>query len=71
MTTAQKVLPTRKTSSIANTLAKFREIGILIFLVVMIAIATAVEPRFLTPGNFENILLDISLLPSSPAARPW
>lgn len=62
MTTAQEVLPTRKTSNIANTLAKFREIGILIFLVVMIAIATAVEPRFLTPGNFENILLDISLL---------
>ena len=28
----------------------------------MVAIATAVEPRFLTPGNLENILLDISLL---------
>jgi len=62
MTTAQEVLPARRTSSIANTLAKFREIGILAFLAVMIAIATAVEPRFLSPGNFENILLDISLL---------
>ncbi len=43
-------------------LAKFREIGILVFLAVIVIVATIAAPRFLLPSNLRNILLDIPLL---------
>lgn len=63
MTTAQKTAGAGNSSQrIAYTLSRFREVGILAFLALMVLVASAVEPRFLTFGNWENILLDISLL---------
>jgi rhamnose transport system permease protein len=62
MTTADGAIARNRRAGLAETLARFREVGILIFLAAMVAVATGVEPRFLTPGNWENILLDISLL---------
>ncbi len=62
MTTADKTVAGNRQAKMAETLSRFREVGILIFLAAMVVVATAVEPRFLAPANWENILLDISLL---------
>jgi rhamnose transport system permease protein len=62
MTTAEKAIVRNPRAGLAETLARFREVGILVFLAAMVVVATAAEPRFLTLGNWENILLDISLL---------
>lgn len=62
MTTQSSTLSSDSRSNFANMLAKFREVGILVFLAVLMVVATVVEPRFFSLGNFENILLDISIL---------
>ena len=62
MTTQQQTLERSGSSNLVNILAKFRELGILVFLAILIIVATAVEPRFLSLTNFQNILLYISIL---------
>ncbi len=49
-------------NSFAFQLARFREIGIVLFLALIVAGATAVQPRFLTPFNLRSILLWVPLL---------
>lgn len=48
--------------SIFLTLAKFREVGISIFIVVLILLVSLRSPYFLTLDNFRDILLNISVL---------
>ncbi len=62
MTSQAQTMNTSRPSNVATILAKFRETGILIFLAVLVIIATLVERRFFSLHNFENILLDISIL---------
>lgn len=45
-----------------QTLVRFRELSIIIFIVLLIAIVGVNTPTFLTAGNFRNILLNISIL---------
>lgn len=49
-------------SSILAWVARLREAGILIFLLVLMALITARDARFLTTGNFRDIFLDIAIL---------
>lgn len=48
--------------NLASAIARFREIGILVFLIVLVIVFTIRTPRFFSGGNFRDILLDISLL---------
>jgi rhamnose transport system permease protein len=45
-----------------RAIARFRELGILVFLLLAIGVAAAVSPRFLSPLNLRSILLDVPLL---------
>lgn len=47
---------------LTNLLSRFREIGVLVFLLLVVLAAGLVAPRFLRPDNLRNILLDIPLL---------
>lgn len=49
-------------NQIVLLLGRFREIGILLFVILLMATASVLSPRFLTPGNLEDILLNISIL---------
>lgn len=49
-------------NNLAIRLARFREVGIVLFLILIVAGATAVQPRFMTPFNFRSILLWVPLL---------
>lgn len=62
MTTKSQTFMARGRANVAVALAKFREIGIVVFIAAMVIVATAVERRFFSLGNFQNILLDISIL---------
>jgi len=62
MVTVSDTLHRQRSSSLAVRLSRFRELGIVAFLVVVIAVATAIEPRFLQPFNVRSILLWIPLL---------
>src|SRR3990172_2864419 len=62
MTTIRTTLERKTTSNLAVQLARFREIGIIIFLFLIVAGATAAQPRFLTPFNLRSILLWIPLI---------
>jgi rhamnose transport system permease protein len=44
------------------TLARFREAGISVFIVILITAVTLRSPNFLTADNFQDILLNISIL---------
>jgi rhamnose transport system permease protein len=44
------------------TLARFREAGISVFIVILVMVVTLRAPRFLTADNFQDILLNISIL---------
>jgi rhamnose transport system permease protein len=44
------------------TLARFREAGISVFIVILVIAVTLRSPRFLTADNFQDILLNISIL---------
>ncbi len=52
----------RPRTSLVQTIVRFRELGILVFILVMGAIITLRNPAFLTPENFRDILLNISIL---------
>lgn len=45
-----------------QTLVRFRELSIIIFIVLLIVIVGINTPAFVTAGNFRNILLNISIL---------
>jgi rhamnose transport system permease protein len=44
------------------TLARFREAGISIFIIILVVLVTVRSPGFMTPDNFQSILLNISIL---------
>ncbi|MFN8485921.1 MAG: ABC transporter permease [Anaerolineae bacterium] len=52
----------RPRMSLAQTIVRFRELGILVFILALGAIVTLRNPAFLTPENFRDILLNISIL---------
>jgi rhamnose transport system permease protein len=52
----------RNRSNLAMQLARFREVGIVLFLVIIVAGASIAEPRFLTAFNLRTILLWVPLL---------
>ena len=49
-------------SNLLRTLARFRELGIIIFIMILAIVVSLRAPEFLTLGNFRDILLDISIL---------
>jgi rhamnose transport system permease protein len=49
-------------SNILWTLIRFREVGISVFILLLVIIVTLRAPSFLTANNFEDILLNISIL---------
>jgi len=49
-------------STILWTLARFREAGITVFILILVAAVTLRNPAFLTADNFQDILLNISIL---------
>ena len=57
-----KALRLTGSAQMTAAVARFREIGILLFLVVLILAFSIRTPRFFSAGNFRDILLDISLL---------
>ena len=52
----------RPRTSLVQAVVKFREVGILVFILVLGAMITLRNPAFLTPENFRDILLNISIL---------
>jgi rhamnose transport system permease protein len=54
--------PTNPFLNILWTLAKFREAGISIFILILMIAVTLRAPSFLTVDNFQDILLNISIL---------
>lgn len=44
------------------TLVRFREAGISVFILLLVVVVTMRAPSFLTPDNFQDILLNISIL---------
>lgn len=52
----------RNGSNLAVQLARFREVGIIAFLLVIVVGATTAEPRFLSPFNLRTVLLWVPLL---------
>ncbi len=63
--TIQTPSPTRPSNPFTNilwTLAKFREAGISIFILILMVAVTVRAPSFLTVDNFKDILLNISIL---------
>lgn len=55
-------LPTTSRPNLINTLVRFRETGIAIFILILVAIVSLRTPAFLTLSNFKDILLNISIL---------
>ncbi|MCA9960257.1 MAG: ABC transporter permease [Anaerolineales bacterium] len=53
---------TRKSGSLFLTLVRFRELSIIIFILLLIVLVAIDTPTFLTVENFRNILLNISIL---------
>jgi rhamnose transport system permease protein len=49
-------------SNLLLTLVRFREVGISVFIILLVIIVTLRAPSFLTADNFEDILLNISIL---------
>jgi rhamnose transport system permease protein len=62
MATIQTTTKRQYNNTLAFQLARFREIGIILFLILIVAGATAAQPRFLTPFNLRSILLWVPLL---------
>ena len=52
----------RESRSLFLTLVRFRELSIIIFIVLLIVVVAINTPAFLTVENFRNILLNISIL---------
>ena len=62
MTTQSSPTPRRSFSSLLWNLVRFREAGISLFIVVLVIAVTLRTPRFLSIDNFQDILLNISIL---------
>lgn len=62
MASTTEVLHRQRASNLALRLSRFRELGIVIFLVVVIGVTLALKPDFLKPINLRSILLWIPLL---------
>lgn len=62
MATLTSTYTKQRTNNLAIQLARFREVGIILFLVIVVIIAAAREPRFLTAFNLRTILLWVPLL---------
>lgn len=62
MSTTTGVLNHRRTSDLALRLSRFRELGIIIFLVIVLGVTLALKPDFFKPINVRSILLWIPLL---------
>lgn len=62
MTTADVPLASPPRARLVEAIVRFREVGILFFIVLLAALVSLRSPAFLTTGNFENILLNISIL---------
>ena len=54
--------PPANRSNLPRNLTRFREFGIIIFIIILAVIVTLRAPVFFTLGNFRDILLDISIL---------
>jgi rhamnose transport system permease protein len=62
MTAISNARGDQQTGAIAVRLARIREVAIVVLLVVIIAIVTAIEPRFLSKINIRSIFLWVPLL---------
>lgn len=62
MSTQPPVMQSSVFSNILWTLIRFREAGISIFILLLVVVVTLRAPSFLTTNNFEDILLNISIL---------
>lgn len=58
----QAVKGTESRLSIWDFLARFREVGIIVFILILGIIVTLRAPSFLTTNNFRDILMNISIL---------
>ena len=64
MTVQNSAIP-KSSFSLRNlllTLVRFREAGISVFILLLVVVVTLRAPSFLTPDNFQDILLNISIL---------
>lgn len=62
MTSTTDTLHRQSSSSLAVQLSRFREIGIVAFLVIVIIVTVLLKPNFIQPINIRSILLWIPLL---------
>lgn len=62
MTSTTDTLQRQRSSSLAVQLSRFRELGIVAFLVVVIIVTVLLKPNFIQPINIRSILLWIPLL---------
>ena len=62
MTTAHLSVSGRSRRRLVEAIVRFREVGILFFIALLALLVTLRSPAFLTVGNFETILLNISIL---------
>ena len=62
MTTQNPPVPRSNFSNLLWTLVRFREAGISVFILLLVIGVTLRAPSFLTADNFEDILLNISVL---------
>lgn len=62
MTTQNPPFIRSSQSSLLLTIARLREVGISIFILVLVMVVTLRNPSFLTVNNFKDILLNISIL---------
>jgi rhamnose transport system permease protein len=52
----------RRQRGLLQAVVRFREVGIIVFILVLSGLVSLRSPAFLTVSNFQNILLDISVL---------
>ena len=57
---AETQTPARPQRRLVQAFVKFREIGIIVFIVVLAALVSLRNPAFLTAANFQDIVLNIS-----------
>jgi rhamnose transport system permease protein len=62
LTTSSPAIQRSIFSNILWTLIRFREAGISVFILLLVVVVTLRAPSFLTANNFEDILLNISIL---------
>ena len=62
MTVQNPPVPRLSFTNLLWTLARFREAGISVFIVILVIAVTLRSPTFLTADNFQDILLNISIL---------